>query len=152
MRSPASVARYTRKVHAQAAESALFARRLSFALSVPPTATPEFGTTGVGLEWKMRVEFVTPRLRADRAAVRRAAAVGDGSEEGSEAGSEGEGREMEEQEWADLLEEVGRDDRGVMLQGVERLSVETFEVAVPVRVYGAVAGSTEENGVRDLAV
>lgn len=102
----------------------------------------------MGLEWKVRVEFVTPRLRADKAAVQREA----GSEDGSEEGSEDEGREVDEQEWVDLLEEVGRDDRGVMLQGVERLSVETFEVAVPVRVYGAVAGSKEENDVRDLAV
>jgi hypothetical protein len=122
----------------------MFARRLSFALGVPPTATPEFGTTGVGLEWKVRVEFVTPRLRVgDKGAPR---------DNGSDLSSDDEGHELDENEWGDLMEEVGRDDRGVMLQGVERLAVETFEVAVPVRVYGAVVGSKSESDVEDLPI
>jgi hypothetical protein len=40
----------------------------------------------------------------------------------------------------DLLEEVGRDERGMVRIAKERLVAETFEVAVPIRVYG-VAGT-----------
>jgi hypothetical protein len=126
MRSPASVYRYTRKVHAYASESALFAKRLSFALSVPASATPEFETSGVNLEWRLRIEFVTPRVTLDH-------------------GGEGEG-------FDELLEEVGRDDRGVMLQGVERLGVETFEVSLPVRVFGENVGGMGEWDVDGLVV
>jgi hypothetical protein len=113
MRSPASIYRYTRKVHAYDAANALFARRLSFSLGIPSNATPEFVTSGISLDWRIRIEFVTPRL----------------SGMGGEA--------FDEQ----LLEEVAEDDRGVVLQGVEGLKVESFEVAVPVRVYGGVTGA-----------
>jgi hypothetical protein len=127
MRSPASVYRYTRKVHAYASESALFGKRLSFALSVPASATPEFETSGVGLEWRLRIEFVTPRVTLEQ-----------DNEEG--------------ESFDELLEEVGRDDRGVMLQGVERLTVETFEVSLPVRVFGENVGGMGEWDVNGLVV
>jgi hypothetical protein len=113
MRSPASIYRYTRKVHAYDAANALFARRLSFSLGIPSNATPEFVTSGISLDWRIRIEFVTPRLS-------------------------GMGREAFDEQ---LLEEVAEDDRGVVLQGVEGLKVESFEVAVPVRVYGGVTGA-----------
>jgi hypothetical protein len=134
MRSHASLYRYTRKVHAYAAENALFAKRLSFALSVPANATPEFVTSGLSLEWRLRVEFVTPRASLLQ-------------QQRDEDSDEEEGDRFD-----DLLEEVGRDDRGVMLQGVEGLKVETFEVGVPVRVYGAVVGGVGEWDVNELTV
>lgn len=127
LRSPASVYRATRKVHAAVAGSALWARRLAFGVQVPLQATPEFVTSGVGCEWRVGVEFVTPRL------------VG---EEGG----------VETREWEGLLEEVGRDERGVVLAAVERLECEAFEVKVPVRVYGAVAGVGESADVEGLVV
>lgn len=125
MRSAGSIYRYTRKVHADMAENALFSQRLAFSLLVPANATPEFVTSGVSLEWRVRVEFVTPRLVPGR--------VDEGFEE--------------------LLEEVARDEkRGVTFQGVEGLKVETFQVEVPVRVYGAVVGGRGEWDVDGLAV
>lgn len=125
LRSAASIYRATRKVHVAFAEGALFARRLAFAAQVPLGATPEFVTSGIWLEWKVRVEFVTPRL------------VGVGEGVGG---------------WEGLLEEVGRDERGVVKAAVERLPCESFEVAVPVRVYGAVAGGGESADVEGLVV
>ena len=116
LRSNASIYRVTRKVHASFSENALFARRLTFAPTIPPNSTPEFITSGVSLEWKLRIEFITPRLAHD-----------DG----------------EEQYWDELLEEVSGDDRGIVLAAVERLPAESFEVQVPVRVYGAISGGTE---------
>ncbi|QDS74055.1 hypothetical protein FKW77_009298 [Venturia effusa] len=125
MRSAGSIHRYTRKIHADLAESALFAQRLAFSLLVPANATPEFVTTGVSLNWRVIVEFVTPRVSPG----------------------------MVEEGFEELLEEVARDEkRGVTLQGVENLRVETFQVEVPVRVYGAVVGGRGEWDVEDLVV
>jgi len=128
MRSPASLYRYTRKVHAYAAENALFSQRLAFSMLIPANATPEFVTSGVSLEWRIKVEFVTPRVTL------------------------GKGQGEEDEGFEELLEEVGRDDRGIMLQGIEGLKVETFEVGVPVRVFGAVVGGRGEWDVDELAV
>lgn len=113
LRSNASIYRVTKKVHASFSENALFARRLAFSPSIPPNATPEFITSGVSLEWKVRVEFITPRLT---------------HEDGEKAS------------WDELLEEISHDDRGVILAAAQRLPAESFEVAVPIKVYGAVSG------------
>jgi len=110
LRSDASIHRVTKKVHAAFSANALFARRLAFGLCIPPTATPEFVTSGVSLEWRVRVEFITPRLGG------------------------------EEDVCDELLEEIASDDRGAILAAVQRLAAESFEVAVPIRVYGAVSG------------
>jgi hypothetical protein len=117
LRSNASIYRVTRKVHAAFSENALFAQRLSFSPTIPPNATPEFITSGISLEWKLRVEFITPRLTHEDSG--------------------------EEIFWDDLLEEISSDDRGVILAATERLSAESFEVQVPIRVYGAVTGAPD---------
>ncbi|KAF2201944.1 Rgp1-domain-containing protein [Delitschia confertaspora ATCC 74209] len=125
LRSNASIYRVTRKVHASFSENALFARRLTFAPTIPPTSTPEFITSGVSLEWKLRVEFITPRLMHENG---------------------------EEAVWDDLLEEVSGDDRGIVLAAAERLPSESFEVNVPVKVYGAVNGGVEKRDEEGLVV
>jgi hypothetical protein len=116
LRSNASIYRVTKKAHASFSASALFAQRLAFSPTIPPNATPEFITSGVSLEWKLRVEFITPRLMQD----------------------DGGGAT-----WDDLLEEVSSDDRGVILAAAQRLPAESFEIQVPIRVYGAVSGAPE---------
>lgn len=116
LRSNASIYRVTKKVHASFSDNALFARKLAFSPTIPPNATPEFITSGISLEWKLRIEFITPRL----------------------AFAEGE-----EHVWDDLLEEISSDDRGVILAAAQRLPAESFEVQVPIRVYGAVSGVPE---------
>lgn len=126
LRSNASIYRVTRKVHASFSENALFAQRLSFSPTIPSSATPEFITSGVSLEWKIRVEFITPRLV---------------HEDGEQA------------YWDDLLEEVESGDRGVILAAAERLPAESFEVMVPVRVYGAISrAEVDEDGGEGLPV
>jgi hypothetical protein len=113
LRSEASILRVTRKIHSSHSESTLFARRVVFAPAIPVSATPEFITSGVSLDWRVRIEFVTPQL---------------GSQE----------------DYTDLLEEVSRDDRGVTLAAAEMIDCESFEIAVPLRVYGALAGNMEK--------
>lgn len=116
LRSNASIYRVTKKVHASFSENALFAQKLAFSPTIPPNATPEFITSGVSLEWKLRIEFITPRLM---------------HENGDEA------------TWDDLLEEISTNERGTILAAAQRLPAESFEVQVPIRVYGAVSGAPE---------
>lgn len=119
IRSEASILRVTRKIYVSHSESTLFARRVVFSPTIPVSATPEFVTSGVSLDWRIRIEFVTQRL----------------------ASGESESRDS----YADILEEVSRDDRGVILASAEVLECESFEIAVPLRVYGALAGNTEKD-------
>ncbi|KAK5175212.1 Golgi membrane exchange factor (Ric1p-Rgp1p) subunit [Saxophila tyrrhenica] len=115
IRSGTSINRVTRKVHASLRNNVLYARQISFSLTIPSTATPTFETTGVSLVWKLRVEFTTERQ------------VQGLGLEGS-AGDEGE----------DLLEEIASDERGRTLIAREKLMAETFEIEVPLKVFGVV--------------
>ncbi|KAF3008618.1 hypothetical protein E8E13_008121 [Curvularia kusanoi] len=126
LRSNASIYRVTKKAHASFSENALFAQKLAFSPTIPPNATPEFITSGVSLEWKLRIEFITPRVT---------------NEDGS--GEPG---------FDDLLEEISSDDRGVILAAAQRLPAESFEVQVPIRVYGAVTGAPDAPDEEGLPV
>ncbi|KAI9880700.1 MAG: hypothetical protein M1830_001333 [Pleopsidium flavum] len=125
LRSSASIYRVTRRIHASQVENTLFARKVSFSPSIPVAATPEFVTSGVSLEWKLRIRFVTSRLAG---------------EEEDEGGGDA------------LLEEVGRDDRALVVAAVENITCESFEITVPLRVYGAVTGWSESNETEGLLV
>ncbi|KAL1792801.1 hypothetical protein ACET3X_009308 [Alternaria dauci] len=125
LRSNASIYRVTKKVHASFSENALFAQKLAFSPTIPPNATPEFITSGVSLEWKLRIEFITPRVMHE------------------------DGGEMTQDH---LLEEISSDDRGVILAAAQRLPAESFEVQVPIRVYGAVSGAPEAPDEQGLPV
>ncbi|KAH9835109.1 Rgp1-domain-containing protein [Teratosphaeria destructans] len=116
LRSTNSITRVTRKIHATQHDNALFARTIPFALSVPAAATPTFETTGVSLAWTLRVTFMVQR-QGPRGL--------DEDQQGGEGGEE------------ELLEELGTDERGTVLIARERLAAETFEVVVPIRVFGA---------------
>ncbi|CAK3988178.1 related to RGP1 Reduced growth phenotype [Lecanosticta acicola] len=113
LRSSHSINRVTRKVHASVRENSLFARQVGFNLSVPSNAAPTFETTGVSLVWRLRIEFTTQR---------QVQGLGIGSDDSKE----------------ELFEETGSDERGTTSIAKERLSVDTFEIAVPLKVYGAV--------------
>lgn len=125
LRSGASVHRVTRRMHASYTENTLFARKVIFSPYIPATATPGFVTSGVSLEWSLRIRFVTPRSVA---------------EEEKLAGRDA------------LLEEVSRDDRGSVMAAAESLACESFEVTVPLRIYGAVARWSESNAVDGLQI
>jgi hypothetical protein len=118
LRSDASIRRVTRKIHSSHSEATLFASRIVFSPTIPSMATPSFITSGVSLDWKIVIEFVTPRFEALE-----------------------DNKMMHDPE---LVEEISRDDRGVILAAVEGLECETFEVVVPLRVYGALVGLAEK--------
>ncbi|CAG8606251.1 14302_t:CDS:2 [Racocetra persica] len=53
------ISRLTRKIHGEHHEFCLNASRISFAISIPTNCTPDFATTGVKLQWSLRLEFIT---------------------------------------------------------------------------------------------
>jgi hypothetical protein len=127
LRSDASIRRVTRKIYSSHAEATLFASRIVFTPTIPSTATPSFITSGVSLDWKIVIEFVTPRFEA--------------LEDSKVIHS------------PELVEEISRDDRGVILAAVEGIECETFEVVIPLQVYGALVGITEkEDEMKGLVV
>lgn len=119
IRSESSIQRVTRKVYAASSEATLYSRRVVFTPTIPIAATPEFITSGVSLEWKIRIEFVVPS-------------------------SDTAGREGEAPTPCPLLEQISQDEKGgLVLVAVENLACESFDVAVPLRVYGAVGNGLE---------
>lgn len=109
VRSNASIHRATRRVHASFFENTLYSTRVVFSPAVPVSATPTIITTGVNHEWELRFEFVTTSLHHE---------LGTGLS------------------GARLLEVVSEDDRGQVMSGLENLGCESFEIAIPVTVYG----------------
>ncbi|KAL2008736.1 hypothetical protein VTN00DRAFT_6930 [Thermoascus crustaceus] len=108
VRSSASIHRATRRIHASCFENTLFSTRVVFSPAIPITATPTILTSGVNLEWELRFEFVTSSHADD------------------EPGPSG----------ARLLEKIGEDDRGQLFSSFENISCESFEISIPVTVYG----------------
>lgn len=112
LRSNNSIHRVTRKVHALQKENSLFARQISFNLAIPSYASPSFETTGVSLVWRLKIEFTTQRLVTGQKPDLNGAA-------------------------AELMDEISRDERGITSIAKERLAADTFEIAVPIKVFGA---------------
>lgn len=109
VRSSASIYRATRRIYASFLENTLYSTRVVFSPAVPISATPTVLTSGVSLVWELRIEFVTPSSHSDLG-----------------TGPSGPG----------LLETTTADDRGTIMSALERLGCESFEVAIPVTVYG----------------
>ena len=118
VRSATSINRVTRRVYASHSDNVLFSKRTVFAPTIPPTATPTFMTSGMSLEWSLRLEFGTVRL------------IDQGDGELSHS--------------PDLFEDVVKDERGIVSIAVERLECDTFEVVIPITVYGDVVKDSDD--------
>lgn len=114
LRSGSSISRATRRVHATCFENTLFSTKVAFAPAIPVSATPSFITSGVSLEWQLRFEFVTCSARDDDV---------DGLPVAS---------------GTNLLESAEQDDRGTMFTSLESVSCQSFEIGIPLTVYGGV--------------
>ena len=121
LRSATSISRVTRRVYASHSENALFAKRIVFSPFIPVSATPTLLTSGVNLNWALRFEFAT---------------VTQTSHHDSEHTIE-----------PSLLEEVVRDERGVTQAAAESAECETFEVALPMTVYGDLVTDLDQEEV-----
>ncbi|KKA26258.1 hypothetical protein TD95_000013 [Thielaviopsis punctulata] len=141
VRSEASVHRVTKKTMCLASEATLYSRRFVFMPTIPITATPEFITSGISFEWKVRLEFVVPSSTAVK---------GVGSANGHSASTmtthaSGNGPDAAGRMPHPLLEQISRDEKGgLVMVAVENLICESFEVAVPLRVYGTVGTGLEK--------
>ncbi|KAJ2905268.1 hypothetical protein MKZ38_005970 [Zalerion maritima] len=155
LRSEASIHRVTRKVYVSSSETTLYSRRIVFTPTIPINATPEFVTSGVSLEWKVRLEFVVPAHEADQqlgfSTLSPHGNVQDAGDGGGGGGSNDRSRSHTPVLPAaaapahHLLEEISRDDRGgLIVVAAENLICESFEVAVPLRVYGTVCKGLEK--------
>lgn len=109
VRSSASIHRTTRRIHASLFENTLYATRVVFSPAIPISATPTILTSGVTLDWDLRFEFVTPKSN----------------------GEPGHGPSGTR-----LLEMMSSDDRGKVLSAMEHLGCESFEISIPLTVYG----------------
>jgi RAB6A-GEF complex partner protein 2 len=180
IRSEASIARVTRRVYVARSENTLFARRAVFKCDVPVGAAPSFVTSGVGLEWGVRFEFVV--VKGERAATLDDEDDEQGEEGGARDGERRGGDESGDEEDADanspsseqvnpttqkksiqphtqitypsLLEELSNDDRGIVSVALERFDTETFDVRIPITVYGDVVqeGGEEEGFERGVGI
>lgn len=118
LRSESSIQRVTRRVYAASSEVTMYSRRVVFTPTIPINATPEFVTSSVNFEWKIRVEFVVP----------------------AQGGTDPEAAKPS----YPLLEQLSQDEKGgLVLVAVENLACESFDVSVPIRVYGAVGRGLE---------
>lgn len=115
LRSEPSIHRFTKKVYAARSETTLFSQKVTFAPTIPAAATPEFVTSGINLEWRIRVEFATPLLQTSASKARR-----------------------------QLLDKTNSDERGIILAATEILDSTSFEVEIPIRVYGSLVTATSQ--------
>lgn len=125
LRSKTSIHRATRRIHASESICTLFNRRVTFSPTIPPAATPDFVTSGISLEWLLRFEFVTSRTK----------------------------READSDDERDsLFEVVGRDERNIIYSAVQGIPCESFDVTIPLRVYGARCGIDERSQVENFPI
>jgi hypothetical protein len=96
-----------------------------FTPAIPVSATPTIITSGVNLEWELRFEFVTSNLR-----------------DKDDIGSSG----------INLLEPVEQDDRGTLFAAFESLPCESFEVSIPLTVYGGITQEPEGEESEGIAI
>lgn len=122
VRSAATVSRVTRKIYASRAENVLFVQRAVFTPTVPVLVSPTFITTGVSLDWSVKLEFGT---------VKDSRSTNDETEQGINDSKSVSVKPP-------LLEEIVNDERGVVEVAVESLDCDTFEVTIPITVYGDV--------------
>ena len=122
VRSGPSIHRATRRVYGQSSESTMCSRRSTFTFMIPMTATPGFVTSGVSLEWSLRLEFVT----------------GHDIKDYIESGC--------------LLEKVLEDDRGKILCGAQELPCESFDIKIPLKVYGAIEKLIDKTQIATYSV
>lgn len=122
VRSSATISRITRKIYASHAENVLFVQRSVFTPAIPVLVSPTFLTSGVSLDWHIKLEFGTVRSPELRDTT-------EGQGKTAEKGVRGK---------PSLLEELLDDERGVIEVAVENLECDTFEVTIPLTVYGDV--------------
>jgi len=128
IRSTQSVERATRRSWARMIDSTFWSKKCVLNTQIPSTATPTFSTTGIGLDWCIRVEFIVAKHS-------------DEEREGDDTTNDVQGDARRKVER--LMDEVNSDERGTTLSAASYLACESFEITVPIRVFGAAVGDVE---------
>ncbi|KAF3914403.1 hypothetical protein ABW21_db0206263 [Orbilia brochopaga] len=131
LRSPSSVYRVTRKVHAQHSETCLFSKRITFSPTIPQLGTPEFSTTGVSLSGDASRRGSTPSQVNEMGEV----VQGDYFYYQPQRGNEG------------IMERTQKDDRGQLFTAMQQVWCDGFDCSIPVKVYANDVGAPGGTGV-----
>lgn len=153
IRSAQSVERVTRRVWARNSDCTIGAGRCAWNFQVPVAGTPSFATTGVGVEWCIRVEIVVgvqPKQQAEPVADEPGPAdhpdeeydnhIADAQTETDNLAADVPVKSLPRISNT-LLEVVEADERGALLAPKVRFQCESFEVVIPIRVFGAAVGA-----------
>lgn len=122
VRSNATISRVTRKIYSSRSENVLFVQRSVFTPTIPVLVSPTFITTGVSLDWFIKLEFGTAKSAEPS--------------EGVQIEEDGPKQALNVK--PALLEEVVDDERGTVEVAVESLNCDNIEVMIPLTVYGDV--------------
>jgi len=163
IRSSQSIERVTRRVWAKTADCTVGAERSAISFQIPAAGTPSFTTTGVGVEWCLRVEIVVGtqskrdsqlhKQRSTSSATQADHTSPEGADEHEDTDADplnGHHNDGGDSDIAAkklpvvsnaLLEVVEADERGALLAPKVRLHCESFEVVIPLRIFGAGGGT-----------
>ncbi|KAI8341173.1 Rgp1-domain-containing protein [Chlamydoabsidia padenii] len=114
LRQPQHIARVSRKCHSEFHAFCLNNRRLAFSLPIPSTASPDFQTTGVKLQYNLKFEFITSnQSRSTDTSITSSPSY----------------------------LSINNDQRHQHFQGLQQVQVSTFDCGIPVKIYGSPSGS-----------
>ncbi|KAJ2962093.1 hypothetical protein NQZ79_g2810 [Umbelopsis isabellina] len=120
LKSQQQTKKITRRIHSEHHEFCLNTRRVAFSLPVPVTATPDFQTTGVKLQYFLRLEFLTGIQRT---------VIPDPSSP-----------DQIEKENVPSYLPINVDGRHKHYQAAQEVDVSSFDCTIPLRIYGASGG------------
>ena len=107
LRSSSSIARATRRVHAQVARSSTSSEITFLELAIPRNSAPDFQTSGISMRWVLRLDFTTSSVAASCS------------------------------QPAHISEVVSIDERALVSSAIQELSCEHIDVLVPLRIHGS---------------
>ncbi|CAO3611927.1 unnamed protein product [Cunninghamella blakesleeana] len=115
LRSPQYLTRVSRKCHSEFHSFCLNNRRLAFSLPIPTTASPEFQTTGVKLQYYLKLEFITNNQLKNN-------------------------NDTDSLSPISYLS-IHVDERHRFFQSQQDVQVSTFDCQIPIKIYGSPNGS-----------
>ncbi|KAI9319707.1 Rgp1-domain-containing protein [Dichotomocladium elegans] len=116
LRQPHQIARISRKCYAEHHSFCLSHQRLSFSLPIPTIASPEFQTTGVKLQYYIKLEFIVSQKAVQASTPATSTA-------------------------SPSFIPINVDERHRHYQAAQNINVSTFDCQIPIRVYGAPGGT-----------
>ncbi|CAO3642582.1 unnamed protein product [Cunninghamella echinulata] len=115
LRTPQYITRVSKKCHSEFHSFCLNNRRLAFSLPIPTTASPEFQTTGVKLQYYLKLEFIT----------------------NNQVKNNNDTETLSPKSYLS----INVDERHQYFQSQQNIPVSTFDCQIPIKIYGSPNGS-----------